>query len=107
MKTITITGEDKQIYNILKENKVRFKRHDMEVTGDTDFEKPSITLANENAKDELTELRKEAKELKIKGFGIMKKDKLKKEIAEINEQKENKKAASRKTKELKIKLKTK
>ena len=108
MKTITITGEDKQIYNILRENKIRFKRHKMEVTGDTNFEKPSITLANNASKDELSELRKEAKKLKIIGFNMMKEEKLKIRIAEAKvKQKEDKGAASRKTKEEKKKFKTK
>ncbi len=109
MKTITITGRDKDIYNIFQENKIRVKRHGLEITGDTVFEKPSITIAKAAVKNELAELRKEARKLKIKGFGIMKKDKLKEKIAEAKKpkQKEDKKATSRQTKEEKTQTKTK
>lgn len=107
MKTITITGRDKDIYNILQENGIRVKRHGLEITGDTDFEKPSLVAAKIAVKNDLAELRKEAKELNIKGFGIMKTDKLKEKIAAIRKEKENKNAANRKTKEEKIQLKTK
>ena len=106
MKTITITGRDKDIYNIVKENRIRAKRHGLKITGD--IEKPSITLANNASKDELSELRKEAKKLKIIGFNMMKEEKLKIRIAEAKvKQKEDKEAASRKTKEEKKKFKTK
>lgn len=107
MKTITITGRDKDIYNIVKENRIRAKRHGLEITGD--IEKPSIVPTEIQAKSELKELRKEAKKLKIRGFNMMKEEKLKTRIAEAKElkQKEDKGAASRKTKEEKLKLKTK
>ncbi len=109
MKTITIKGRDKDVYNILQENKIRVLRHGLEITGDVGFEKPSITAAKVSAENELAELRKEAKKLKIKGSHLMKTEKLKKKIAEAKtpKQKENKKAASRKTKEEKTQLNTK
>lgn len=111
MKTITIKGRDKDIYSILQENRIRVSRHGLEITGDTDFEKPSVTLAKAAAKNELAELKEEAMNLKIKGFGFMKADKLKGKIAEAKaaevKQKEDKKATSRKTKEEKKQPKTK
>ena len=105
MKTITITGRDKDIYNIVKENRIRAKRHGLKITGD--IENPSVISAETQAKDELSELRKEAKKLKIIGFNMMKEEKLKTRIAEAKKQKEDKGAASRKTKEEKKKFKTK
>lgn len=102
MKTIIITGRDKDIYNIVKENRIRAKRHGLEITGD--IEKPTVTATKVESKNDLTELRKEAGKLKIKSFHMMKKETLKARIAEAK-QKENK--TSRKTKEEKLKLKTK
>ena len=80
MKTITIKGRDRDIYNILKENRIRVKRHGLEITGDTEIERPSVTLAKAAAKA--------ASNKKV-----------------VN--KENKKAASRQTKEEKTNPETK
>ena len=107
MKTITITGEDRQIYNIVKENRIRFKKYKMEVTGDVDIEKPSVVLARIAAENDISGLRKEAKELKIKGFGIMKASTLKKKIAEAKKPKEKEEKKALKTKEEKHKPTTK
>ena len=46
-------------------------------------DKPTEKKAEPKEVDELAELRKEAKELKIKGFAIMKADTLKAKIAEL------------------------
>ena len=80
MKTITIEGRDKDIYNIIQENRIRVKRHDLVITGDTEIERPSVTLAKAASKK-----------------------------ASNNKagKKEDKKAASRKTKEEKTKPETK
>ncbi len=109
MKTakIIIEGPERQIYNILKENKLRFKRYGMNVEGDTDIERPKTWQAKEDAKKKLKELREEAKELKIRGYNIMGADKLKAKIKEAKGKKEDKGAAGRKTKEEKTKLKNK
>ena len=80
MKTITIKGRDRDIYNILRENSIRVKRHGLEITGDTEIERPSVTLAKVAAK--------EANNKKVI-------------------KKENKKAESRQTKEEKTKPETK
>ena len=105
MKTITITGRHKDIYNIVKENRIRAKRHGLKITGD--IEKPSVMSAETQAKDELVELRKEAKELKIKGFAIMKASTLKTKIEEAKKPKEKEEKKALKTKEEKHKPITK
>lgn len=95
MKTITITGEDKHIYNILKENRIRAKKYGLEITGNTDFEKPSVTLAKAAAKKEAEKL---ARRKSTKG---------KKQSAKKSTKKENKGAESLKTKEEKTQPETK
>lgn len=85
MKTITITGPDKIIYNILKENRIRIRRYDMEVTGDVNIEKPSITLAKAEAKtiEEAVAKKKVAK----KGRKAKRKAKESKELIGTKEEK--------------------
>ena len=107
MKKITIEGRDRDIYNILKENRIRAKRHGLKITGDTDIERPSIVADKIAAENDIDGLRKEAKELKIKGFGIMKAETLKKKIAEAEKPKEKEEKNAIKTKEEKHKPKTK
>ena len=80
MKTITIKGRDRDIYNILRENRIRVIRHGLEITGDTEIERPSVTLAKAAAKEA-------SKKKAVK--------------------KEDKEAASRRTKEEKSQPKTK
>ncbi|MGR3177522.1 MAG: hypothetical protein ACUZ8E_05660 [Candidatus Anammoxibacter sp.] len=107
MKTIIITGRDRDIYNILKENRIRMKRHGLEITGDTDIERPSIVADRIAAENNIEELRKEAKGLKIKGFAIMKASTLKKKIEEAKKPKQKEEKKALKTKEEKHKPTTK
>ena len=124
MKTITIKGSDKQIYNIIKENRIRAKRGYITITGDTELKgnaarKAMITqeVAEAEAKKAKAEATKKAKA--ITDNKAAKEDLAKKEINEklaIKAQKEAKiermkkedtEAASRRTKEEKSQPKTK
>ncbi len=94
MKTITIEGRDRDIYNILQENRIRVSRHGLKITGDTDLEKPSVIAAKAAAKKEAEKLARE-------------KAKNKKQPAKKSAKKEDKGAESRQTKEEKNQPETK
>ena len=66
MKTITIKGSDKHIYNIIKENRIRAKRGYITITGDTELEGNAARKAmitQEVAETEAKKAKAEAKNM--------------------------------------------
>ena len=73
-KTIIITGSEKQIYRIVKENKIRVKRDLIEIEGDIDLESPAVRQAKlaekaaEKAQEEAEKATKAKKKLDAKAI---------------------------------------
>ena len=64
MKTIQITGSDKNISNILRENKIRAKRGLIKITGEVDIESDAVRMAEATKSNAKIETDKEAKSKK-------------------------------------------